>query len=222
MKLLPLKPFYNVAANGQAQLLTQELGTQYSLHALHFVLGGGNNNANTSQIWVRFAKQDIINLVTNAGSALAAGTMMQAINSWKATGAGTAGYLSLFFGDPELPNSKHKHLGDIDMSVHRESDGTAGVLEIYHQLGAGVAPTLTAWAEVEPPKALRGFSDRDAMLHKVFLRSTPPVAGALNNSQLDVDDGAAVEGKVLHEYWFHGHLTPLEVKRANVELWQNR
>src|SRR5215469_9289239 len=147
MKLLPLKPFYNVAANGQAQLLTQELGTQYSLHALHFVLGGGNNNANTSQIWVRFAKQDIINLVTNAGSALAAGTMMQAINSWKATGAGTAGYLSLFFGDPEL----------------------------YHQLGAGVAPTLTAWAEVEPPKALRGFSDRDAMLHKVFLRSTPPV-----------------------------------------------
>lgn len=221
MKILPLKPFYNVAANQQAQLLTQELGTMYSLHALHFVLGGGDTNANTSQIYVKFAKQDLINIQSNAGSALSAGQMLQAINTWKGTGAGTAGYLTLFLGDPEMADNRHRHLGDLDLSVHRESDGAAGVLEIYHTLGAGANPTLTAWAEVEPPKALRGFSANDSQVHRVYLRSTPPVASALNNSQLDLDVGAAVKGKIQAEYWFSGHLTSLEIKRANVELWQN-
>lgn len=221
MKVLPLKPFYNVAANGQAQLLTTELGTLYSIHALHFVQGGGDSNANTSQIWTRFAKQDLINMVSNAGSALSAGQMLQAINTWKGTGAGTGGYLSLFFGDPEMPDKMHRHLGNLDTTVHRESDGSAGTLEIYHQLGAGAAPTLAAWAEVNAPKANLGFSANDCLRHKVWLRSSPPVAGALVNSQLDVDDGAQVRGKVMAEYWFHGHLTSLEIKRANVELWQN-
>lgn len=209
---IQLKAFQNVAANSTASLSTQELNG-YSVHALRFVLGGGNTKANITRLQVRVNKKSIIDHIT--------GTQYQNINTWKNAG-NVATDLAFFFGNPDAVTYRGQHLTDLDLSNIKDPSGAAASLEIQADLGAGVAPTLSCFAEVGPGKALTGqFSPNEYATTKAYIRTLLTPAAALALQQQDIGFGSHAGAGILNEFWFHANMTSLQVKKSGLVIWDN-
>lgn len=224
MQFLQLPSFGNtVAANGTASLVTAKLDNK-SLHAVHFDIGGGNTRANMSRVQLRYAEKDIINLVAHPVGPISAGTLLQNLMTWRNANLGVAegaGYLPVFLGNPEVPDYRQKHLGDLDMSVHRGTDNKAANFEIQVDLGAGVAPTMSAFAEVYAPKQALGQHPADQLVHKMYIRNYFTPSGAQPRQEYQLGIGAKAKAQIVNMFMFDAQLTSLEVDKDDVKLWQD-
>ena len=156
---LKLPPFENVVASQTAVLPRMHRGNMYA--GIGLVLGGGNTQANMSAIRL---------LVNGKIAWNISGAHLDTINNYDRL-KDTATYLTMWFADPTLQNPVESQLGALDTSRGVEELG----MEV--DLGAGVAPTLSAfyWALPPSPKG-----DRFAGVFKSILRTVQAPAAAVS------------------------------------------
>lgn len=206
LKLLP--PFSNVNATGIATLVAELPGA--GVHALRFVLGG-----------TAFTKAMISNIEIKVGDRIICdysntGTQLDSINTWRGQ-PDTANYLSFYFGSPEFVDFHDKHVGDLDLSVLRNKDGSQATIAIRINIVGATAPTLIAYADIHPPKSALNFPPAEIALVKALHPSVFTPAGAVVRQNYPVGLGKGGSA-VLNEFWFNGHMTSLLVEKNNVTL----
>ena len=206
LKLLP--PISNVVATGIATLATELPGA--GLHALRFVLGG-----------TTFTKAMIANLEIKIGERTLCdysitGTQLDNINTWRGR-ADTANYLSFYFGSPEFVDFHDKHVGDLDLSVLRNKDGSQATLAIRANISGATAPTLSAYADIIPPKSALKFPANEIALVKALHPSVFTPAGAVVRQNYPVGLGKGGSA-VVNEFWFNANLSSLLIEKNNITL----
>lgn len=194
---LKLPPFENVVASGTAVLPRLPRGNMYA--GIGFVLGGGNTQANMSAIRLLLNGKIVWNI---------SGTHLDTINNYDRL-KDTATALSMWFADPTIQNPIESQLGAIDTS--RGVDEMA--LEV--DLGAGLAPTLSAfyWALPPSPKG-----DRFASVFKSMLRTVHAPGAAVSGQNQQVALGSKAGGFLRRNHFFHANITRLAVKRDGVNV----
>ncbi len=208
MSKILLEPFQNVQATGVAQLTTQRIWPN-TLEYISLVLGGTTfTKAMITSLQVRLGQKPIWNLGfgnTNAG------TDIQTINSYEGRGT-TATLLTLPFADPFARTPKQQYLGAIDF-------GAVGVrdLTLLVTITGATAPTLTAWAEVAPPKTLDAASN---LLFRAILETPLAPAAAGTFVPFLINYGQA-GGALLRRLVFASALvTALEIKRDGLDIFE--
>lgn len=193
---LKLPPFENVVASQTAVLPRLPRGNMYA--GIVFELGGGNTQANMSAIRFNVNGKTVVNVT---------GTHLDTINNYDRL-KDTATFLTYWFADPTVQDPVLSQLGALDTSRGVEEFG------IETDLGAGVAPTLKAFALVLPPSPK---GDRFANVFKSLLKTVhaPAAAGQFN---LPVALGSKAGGFVRRVHFLHANVTSLAVKRDGVNL----
>lgn len=193
---LKLPPFENVVASSTAVLPRLPRGNMYD--AIVFELGGGNTQANMSAIRLLVNGKVVWNIT---------GTHLDTLNNYDRL-EDTATFLCIPFADFTADGQVQSQIGSFDTSEGVEEFG------IEVDLGAGVAPTLGAFAMVSPPSAK---GDRFARAFKSVLKTVhaPAAAGEFN---LPVALGSRAGGFLRRVSMFHANVTHLAVKRDGVNL----
>ena len=203
MAKILLEPFQNVVATGQAQLTTQRIWPN-TLEYIMLVLGG-----------TTFTKAMITNLQVRLGQKTiwyTTGTDVQTLNSYEGRTA-SANYLSLNFANAFARTPKQQYLGAIDF-------GQVGVrdLTILVTITGATAPTLTAYAEVAPPKVLDPASN---LLFRALLQTPLAPSGATTFQPFLINYGQA-GGALLRRLLFAQQtvVTALEIKRDGLDIFE--
>jgi hypothetical protein len=193
---LKLPPFENVVASQTAILPRLPRGNMYD--AIIFALGGGNTQANMSNIRLIVNGKTVWNIE---------GADLDLINNYDRL-QDTATFLACMFSDLDMNGQVQSQLGALDTSRGVEE------FSIEVDLGAGVAPTLRADALVSPPSPK---GDRFANMFKSVLKATqaPAAAGQFN---FPVPLGSRAGGFVRRVHFLHANITSLAVKRDGVNL----
>lgn len=211
MAKILLEPFQNVVATGVAQLTTQRIWPN-TLEYISLVLGGTTfTKAMITSLQLRLGQKPIWNLGfgnTNAG------TDVQAINSYESSVTGAATLLTLRFANPYARTPKQQYLGACDM-------GTVGVnnMTLLITITGATAPTLTAYAEVAPPKTLDASSN---LLFRAILETPLAVAAAGTFVPFLINYGQA-GGALLRRLVFAAastQVTALEIKRDGLDIFE--
>lgn len=194
---LKLPPFENVVASNTAVLPRLPRGNMFA--GIGFVLGGGNTQANMLAIRILVNGKIVWNI---------SGTHLDTINNYDRL-KDTATYLTAWFADPTIQNPIEAQLGALDTS--------RGVDELSMEvdLGAGVAPTLSAFCWALPPSPK---GDRFAGIFKSMLRTVHAPAAAVSGANLQVALGSKAGGFLRRNHLFHANITRLAVKRDGVNL----
>lgn len=210
MAKILLEPFQNVVAAGVAQLTTQRIWPN-TLEYISLVLGGGAfTKAMITNLQIRLGQKPIWNLGfgnTNAG------TDLQAVNSYEGRGA-TATLLTIPFANPFARTPKQQYLGACDM-------GTVGVnnMTLLVTIAGATTPTLTAYAEVAPPKTLDAASN---LLFRAILETPLAVPAAGVFVPFLINYGQA-GGALLRRLVFaaaNTQVTALEIKRDGLDIFE--
>lgn len=207
MSKILLEPFQNVQATGVAQLTTQRIWPN-TLEYIALVLGGTFTKAMITTIQIRLGQKPIWFL---GGGPDNAGTTLQTINSYEGRVA-TATLLMLPFANPNARTPKQQYLGAVDF-------GSIGVrdLTILVTIAGATTPTLTAFAEVAPPKTLDPASN---LLFRALLQTPLAPAAAGNFVPFLINYGQA-GGALLRRLIFPSALvTALEIKRDGIDIFE--
>lgn len=193
---LKLPPFENVVASQTA--IMPRLPRTYMYDAIVFALGGGNTQANMSNIRAIVNGKTVVNIT---------GSHLDTINNFDRM-QDTTTYLCLPFSDFDTDGQVQGQLGALDASRGVEE------FSIEVDLGAGVAPTLRAFAIASPPSPK---GDRFANMFKSILKSVQAPAAAAQYSHI-VPVGSKAGGLIRRVHFFHANMTSLQVKRDGVNL----
>lgn len=202
MAKILLEPFQNVVAAGQAQLTTQRIWPN-TLEYIALILGG-----------TTFTKAMITNLQVRLGQKTvwyAVGADIQTLNSYEGRVA-TATLLTLPFANWFARTPKQQYLGAVDF-------GAIGVrdLTILVTIAGATAPTLTAYAEVAPPKTLDPASN---LLFRAIIQTPLAPSGATVFQPFLINYGQA-GGALLRRLLFVSNLvTAAEVKRDGLDIFE--
>ncbi len=202
MAKILLEPFQNVVATGQAQLTTQRIWPN-TLEYIALILGG-----------TTFTKAMITNLQVRLGQKTvwyAVGADIQTINSYEGRTA-TATLLTLPFANWFARTPKQQYLGAVDF-------GAVGVrdLTILVTISGATAPTLTAYAEVAPPKTLDPASN---LLFRAIIQTPLAPSGATVFQPFLINYGQA-GGALLRRLFLMSNLvTAAEVKRDGLDIFE--
>jgi hypothetical protein len=180
-----------------------------TLEYIALVLGGGAfTKAMITTIQVRLGQKPIWFI---GGGPDNAGTTIQTINSYEGRVA-TATVLTLNFANWRARTPKQQYLGAIDF-------GSIGVrdLTLLVTIAGATTPTLTAWAEVAPPKTLDAASN---LLFRAILQTPLAPAAAGNFVPFLINYGQA-GGALLRRLIFPTALvTAFEVKRDGIDIFE--
>lgn len=208
MAKILLEPFQNVVATGVAQLTTQRIWPN-TLEYISLVLGGGAfTKAMMTLIVVKLGQKPIWYI---GGGPDNGGSTIQSINSYEGRGT-TATLLTLPFANPFARSPKQQYIGAVDT-------GQVGInnITLLVTIAGATTPTLTAWAEVAPPKTLSAANN---LLFRAFLQTpiAPPAAGNFVPFLLNVGQagGALLRRLVLPS----AVLTAAEVKRDGLDIFE--
>lgn len=208
MAKILLEPFQNVVATGVAQLTTQRIWPN-TLEYISMVLGGTTfTKAMITTMQVKLGQKPIWYL---GGGPDAAGTTLQLINSYEGRGA-TATLLTLPFANPFARSPKQQYIGAVDT-------GQVGInnITLLVTITGATAPSLTAWAEVAPPKTLSAANN---LLFRALLQTpiAPPAAGNFVPFLLNVGQAG---GALLRRLAFPTTvLTAVEIKRDGLDIFE--
>jgi len=203
MAKIQLEPFQNVSAAGTALMTTTRIWPN-TLEYVAITLGGGvaPTKAQISRLLVRLGSKPIWDLT---GSELASICLFEGRTA-------TATVLILPFSNPFARSIPEQYLGAIDF-------GQVGVRDMTFEvtLAGGTTPTLSALAEVAPPKVLDAQSN---VLFRALLR-TPlsPAAAATFGPQL-INYGQAGGALLRRLFFFSALVTALEVKRDGLDIYE--
>lgn len=203
MAKIQLEPFQNVSAAGTALLTTTRIWPN-TLEYIAITLGGGvpPTKAQISRLLVRLGSKPIWDLT---GAELASICLYEGRTA-------TATVLILPFANWFARSIPEQYLGAIDF-------GQVGVRDMTFEvtLAGGTTPTLSAIAEVAPPKVLDQQSN---VLFRALLR-TPlsPGAAATFAPQL-INYGQAGGALLRRLFFFSALVTALEIKRDGLDIFE--
>lgn len=203
MAKVQLEPFQNVSAAGTALMTTTRIWPN-TLEYIAITLGGGvaPTKAQISRLLVRLGSKPIWDVT---GSELASICLYE-----NRTATATVLILPFAFFDARLVSEQY--LGAIDFGAVGVRDMT---LEVT--LAGGTTPTLSAIAEVAPPKMLDSSTN---VLFRALLRNPIAPASAATFLPLLLNYGQA-GGALIRRLWFFSNLvTALEVKRDGVDVFE--
>lgn len=208
-----LSPLQNVVATGIASLSTQELAG-FSVHALHFILGGtALTKAIIPNVEVRLNKKILVDYSISA-------TQIQDINTWRGLG-NDATHLSIYFGNPDMKDFHGQHVGDLDLSVIKGDNGQAASLDMRLNIVGATAPELTVFAEVYAPKAALGFSPGDQQLVKALIPTLLTPAAAIVRQAQPIGFGGHAGAGIINEFWFNANMSSLQIIKGGVVIWDD-
>lgn len=203
MSKIQLEPFQNVSAAGTALMTTTRIWPN-TLEYIAITLGGGvaPTKAQISRILIRLGSKPIWDIT---------GSEIASICAYEnRTATATVLILPFAFFDARLVSEQY--LGAIDF-------GAVGVRDMTFEvtLAGGTTPTLSAIAEVAPPKLLDSSTN---VLFRALLRNPIAPASAATFLPLLLNYGQA-GGALIRRLWFFSNLvTALEVKRDGVDVYE--
>lgn len=203
MAKIQLEPFQNVSAAGTALMTTTRIWPN-TLEYVAITLGGGvaPTKAQLTRILLRLGSKPIWDVT---------GSEIASICAYENRTA-TATVLILPFANFDARNVSEQYLGAIDF-------GAVGVRDMTFEItiAGGTTPTLSALAEVAPPKVLDPSSN---VLFRALLRNPIAPASAATFLPLLLNYGQA-GGALLRRLWFFSNLvTALEVKRDGLDIYE--
>lgn len=203
MAKIQLEPFQNVGAATTALMTTTRIWPN-TLEYLAITLGGGTppTKAQISRLLIRLGSKPIWDVT---------GSQIASICAYE-NRTPTATVLILPFANFDARNVSEQYLGAIDFGAVGVRDMT---LEVT--LAGGVTPTLSAVAEVAPPKVLDPASN---VLFRALLRNPIAPSAAATFLPLLLNYGQA-GGALLRRLWLFSNLvTALEVKRDGLDIYE--
>lgn len=195
MLLITGLPFSNVAASSVA---TSALPLGMSYNRILLQLGGGNNRANMTNIKTRLNGK-----VVHENT----GTRLQLINDYRGIGSNAA-FCVVDFTEPKYKRMEDQYLGNFNTA----KGVTSLTMEVT--LGAGVAPTMVPWYELNGPAAL-GVIAKQILFVQAFA-----AAGKLPFKLIDAANAGALV-KRIHFNHAGGFMTALEVKKNQIAVYDN-
>lgn len=203
MAKVQLEPFQNVSAAGTALMTTTRIWPN-TLEYVAMTLGGGvaPTKAQITRLLLRLGSKPIWDVT---------GSEIASICAYENRTA-TATVLILPFANFDARNVSEQYLGAIDF-------GAVGVRDMTFEvtIAGGTTPTLSAIAEVAPPKVLDPASN---VLFRALLRNPIAPAAAATFLPLLLNYGQA-GGALLRRLWFFSALvTALEVKRDGLDIYE--
>ena len=196
--LKKLPPFQNVGASLTAVLPAMPTVMGWTIEQIFFKLGGGNTIANMTGIRVWLGGKKIVEIT---------GSHLDAINKYfKLTG--NAAYLPIWFANP-----KAKGLADYLLGALDTSRGYSG-MSIEIDLGAGVAPTLEAYARISAPIPKQA-DFRDTF--RTLIKSAHAPGSAAEHS-LAVPLGTSAGAFIRALHFFHAQITQVQVTKDSFYL----
>jgi hypothetical protein len=201
MAKIQLEPFQNVSAAGTAIMTTSRIWPN-TLEYIAMTLGGGTppTKAQISRLLIRLGSKPIWDLT---GSELASICLYEGRTA-------TATVLIIPFANWFARSIPEQYLGAIDF-------GQVGVRDLTMEvtLAGGVTPTLSAIAEVAPPKVLDPASN---VLFRALLRTPLSPAGAATFAPQLINYGQAGGALLRRLFFFSAVVTALEVKRDGLDI----
>jgi hypothetical protein len=201
MAKIQLEPFQNVSAAGTALMTTSRIWPN-TLEYLAITLGGGvaPTKAQLTRLLVRLGSKPIWDIT---------GAEMASISLYEGRAA-TATILILPWSNWFARSIPEQYLGAIDFGQVGVRDMT---LEIT--IAGGTTPTLSAIAEVAPPKVLDAQSN---VLFRALLRTPLSPAGAATFAPQLINYGQAGGALLRRLFFFSAVVTALEVKRDGLDI----
>lgn len=200
---IQLEPFQNVVAAGTAILTTERIWPN-TLEYLALTLGGGTppTKAQISRILIRLGQKPIADFT---------GSEIASICAFENRTA-TATVLIIPFANPFGRTPAMQYAGAIDF-------GAIGVRQLTLEvtLAGGVTPTLSAIAEVAPPKLLDNASN---LLFRAFLKTPLAPAAATTFAPFLINYGQAGGALLRRMHFFSSLVTSLEVKRDGLDVFE--
>lgn len=201
MAKIQLEPFQNVSAAGTALMTTSRIWPN-TLEYIAMTYGGGvpATKAQTSRILVRLGSKPIWDIT---------GSELASISLYEGRVA-TATVLILPWSNWFARSIPEQYLGAIDF-------GQVGVRDLTMEvtLAGGTTPTLSAIAEVAPPKVLDAQSN---VLFRALLRTPLSPAGAATFAPQLINYGQAGGALLRRLFFFSNLVTALEVKRDGLDI----
>lgn len=203
MSKIQLEPFQNVSAAGTALMTTTRIWPN-TLEYIAITLGGGvaPTKAQLTRILIRLGSKPIWDLT---------GSEIASICAYEGRTA-TATVLVLSFANWFARSIAEQYIGAIDF-------GQVGVRDMTFEvtIAGGTTPTLSAIAEVAPPKVLDQASN---LLFRALLRNPIAPSAAATFLPLLLNYGQA-GGALLRRLWFFSALvTALEIKRDGLDVYE--
>lgn len=201
MAKIQLEPFQNVSAAGTAIMTTSRIWPN-TLEYIAMTYGGGTpaTKAQTTEVKIRLGSKVIWDL---------SGTEIATICLYEGRVA-TATVLVIPFANWNARSIPEQYLGAIDFGQVGVRDMT---LEVT--LAGGTNPTLSAIAEVAPPKVLDAASN---VLFRALIKTVlSPAAAATFAPQL-VNYGQAGGALLRRMFFFSSVVTALEIKRDGLDI----
>lgn len=209
MDTIKLPPFSNVGAGNLATLTTSVLFGM-SAHCLIFSLGGTTfDSSHIESIRVLLDGKSVVPDIT--------GAELQKMNDFRDLDGDTS-VVRLFFGNPKATTIKGQHITDLDQSVYRTP------LTVQIKIAAdAVAPTLTGFARVNPPKVALGlgYTLDDAAVIKAWVRSILNPSSALDKFAADIGFGSGAGAAIERITFFNNNMTSLEVRKSGVIIHED-
>lgn len=203
MARIQLEPFQNVTAAGTAIVTTTRIWPN-TLEYIVLTLGGG----------VAPTKAQLTRIVVRLGSKIiwdVTGSQIAAICAYEQRPA-TATVLILPFANFRARNIAQQYLGAIDFGAIGVRDMT---LEIT--IAGGTTPTLTAQAEVAPPKVLDAASN---LMFRALLRTPLAPAAATTFAPFLLSTGQAGGALLRRIHFFSALVTALQIKRDGLDIFE--
>lgn len=201
MAKIQLEPFANVSAAGTAICTTSRIWPN-TLEYIAITLGGGvaPTKAQLTRVLVRLGSKPIWDIT---GSEIASICLYEGR-------VATATVLILPFANWFARSIPEQYLGAIDF-------GQVGVRDLTMEItiAGGTTPTVTAIAEVAPPKVLDPASN---VLFRALLRTPLSPAGAATFAPQLINYGQAGGALLRRLFFFSAVVTALEIKRDGLDI----
>lgn len=201
MAKIQLEPFQNVSAAGTAICTTSRIWPN-TLEYIAITLGGGvaPTKAQLTRVLIRLGSKPIWDIT---GSEIASICLYEGR-------VATATVLILPFANWFARSIPEQYLGAIDF-------GQVGVRDLTMEItiAGGTTPTVSAIAEVAPPKVLDPASN---VLFRALLRTPLSPAGAATFAPQLINYGQAGGALLRRLFFFSAVVTALEIKRDGLDI----
>jgi len=208
MDLIKLDQFPNVPADGVASLVTDKI-LDRTLYAIVLELGGtAFTKSMITNIRIRLDGKDIINGIT--------AVELEKISTYEGLTAET-NFLVIPFGDNTARTMRGQYLGAIDFSVYRKP------LEIEIEIAGATAPTLSARAQTDVPKALlgMGFVPAEVAQIRSLIRTVIQPSASVDRKSYALSLGGSPGARLRRAIYLHSNLTKLEYKKGSFTKWDD-
>lgn len=211
--LVKIDPFNNVAASSLAVTKYRPPSQQSSLFGIILQLGGtAFNESHINSIRVKApGGKDL--LTTSLSGARLRDLWEYEGGTWDTARA----FVPIMFGDPFALTKSGRHIGNFDHSVYQ------GDMTIEVDIGAATAPTLSAVALVDPPKALMGlgYEAGEILRHRALIETVLTPSAAVTNQAQQIGIGSAAGALLRRVAFFHANMTAIRVKKEGLIVFED-